>query len=235
MWEGWELATCMPNDCFCEAVRDGAIRQPSNTWSSLTFCVATFVMMPALLRGEVGRLTKLEAWLFAIAVFLVGVTSAFYHASLSFFGQYLDVQSMYLLVVLAFSVNLDALRPGKPKQFLLTYVSINVIFGVLLVFVPAFRRFAFAGVILSVIATEVILRQRKLRDWNAKPLIAAAVLQGIAFVIWNLDRAHIVCDPTFPIQGHAVWHTLGACASFALWRYFTSASASVTSRPPATS
>ncbi|MFT3710466.1 MAG: ceramidase domain-containing protein [Archangium sp.] len=229
MWEGWELATCMPNDCFCEAVRDGSIRQPSNTWSSLTFCIATFAMLPALLSGRFGnRLTKLEAWLFAIAVFLVGVTSAFYHASLSFLGQWLDVQSMYLLVVLALAVNLDAFRPGKAKRFLATYVALNVTFGVLLFYVPAFRRFAFGGVILAVIATEVMLRRAKLRDWNAKPLIAAAVLQGIAFVIWNLDRTHLVCDPTFAIQGHAVWHTLGACASFALWRYFTST-------PPATS
>lgn len=230
MWEGWELATCMPNDCFCEAVRDGAIRQPSNTWSSLTFCVTAFAMVPALLQKRTGNLSSLEGWLFALAAFLVGVTSAFYHASLTFFGQYLDVQSMYLVVVLVFAVNLDALRPGKPKQFLLTWLSLNVIFGVLLVVVPAFRRYAFGGVILAVIATELVLRSRKLRDWNPKPLIAAAALQGIAFVIWNLDRAHVVCDPTFPIQGHAVWHTLGACAAFALWRYY-----STTSTPPATS
>ena len=44
IWSDWSEATCMPSDCFCEAVRDAAIRQPSNTWSSLTFCAAALVM-----------------------------------------------------------------------------------------------------------------------------------------------------------------------------------------------
>ena len=26
VWEGWRPATCMPDHCFCEQVRDGAIR-----------------------------------------------------------------------------------------------------------------------------------------------------------------------------------------------------------------
>lgn len=225
MWEGWELATCMPDSCFCEAVREGAIRQPSNTWSSLTFCVAAFAMLPALARRATGRLSALEASLFASAVFLVGVTSAFYHASLTFLGQSLDVQSMYLLVALALAVNVDDLRVGKPKAFVFTYFGLNAALGVLLVFVPAFRRFGFAGVIVAVLLTEVMLRRRALRSWPLRPLIVAAVTQGVAFVIWNLDRAHVVCDPTFPIQGHAVWHTLGAVAAFGLWRFYAQGAA----------
>lgn len=221
MWEGWQLATCMPDSCFCEAVRDGAIRQPSNTWSSLTFCLAAFAMLPALRTKRTGRLSSLEAWLFAVAAFLVGVTSAFYHASLSFLGQSLDVQSMYLLVVPALAVNLDDLRPGAPKRFLLSYLGLNVGLGVLLVLVPEFRRYGFAGVIVAVLLSEVVLRRRALRDWSLSPLVRAVGIQGGAFVIWNLDRAHVVCDPQFPIQGHAVWHALGAVASFELWRYFT--------------
>lgn len=221
MWEGWQLATCMPDDCFCEAVRDGAVRQPSNTWSSLTFCVAALAMLPALLKRQTGRLSTLEGWLFALAVFFVGATSAFYHASLSFLGQTLDVQSMYLVVVLALAVNLDDLHPGKPKRFVVVYFGLNLVFGVLLVLVPAFRRHAFGGVIVAVLATEVLLRRAKLRDWKLAPLVAAAALQGIAFAIWNLDRTHVVCEPHHWLQGHAVWHTLGAAASFALWRYFS--------------
>lgn len=217
-WEGWRAATCMPDSCFCEAVREGAVRQPSNTWSSLTFCVVALVMLAELRRPS--RLSTLEAGLFTLAVFLVGATSAFYHASLTFLGQSLDVQSMYLVVALALAVNLDALRPGQPKRFLSSYVAMNVALGALLIFVPEFRRYGFGGVIAAVVVTELLLRRRGLRDWPVRPLIAALVLQGIAFVIWNLDRTHLVCDPMFPIQGHAVWHALGALASYALWRYY---------------
>ena len=39
-WDGWRAATCMPDACFCEAIRDGAVRQPANTWSCLAFLAA---------------------------------------------------------------------------------------------------------------------------------------------------------------------------------------------------
>ena len=217
-WDAWRPATCMPDSCFCEAVREGVIRQPTNTWSSHAFCDVALVMFAEL--GRPSRLSKLEAVLFATSAFLVGVTSAFYHASLTFLGQSLDVQSMYLVVALALAVNVDALRPGKPKLFLPLYLGLNVALGALLVWVPEFRRFGFGGGIAAVVVTEVALRRRGLRDWPLRPLLVAIALQAVAFIIWNLDRTHTVCDPMFPIQGHAVWHTLGALASYALWRYF---------------
>ena len=33
-------------------------------------------------------------------------------------------------------------------------------------------------------------------------------------------RLEALCDPGSLLQGHAAWHTLGAFASFGLWRYF---------------
>ncbi len=37
LWQSWAPATCMPHDCFCEALRFGQIMQPANTWSSFGF------------------------------------------------------------------------------------------------------------------------------------------------------------------------------------------------------
>lgn len=211
----------MPDSCFCEAVGEGLVRQPANTWSSLTFCVAALVMLVEWLRQrQTARSTAVEGALFVLAVFLVGVTSAFYHASLTFLGQTLDVQSMYLVVVLALAVNVDAWRAGQPRRFLATYLGGNVALGVLLITVPVLRRFAFAGVIAAVIASEVALRRAKRRDWAPGWLWLAAGVQGVAFVIWVLDGTHVLCDPGSLLQGHAAWHTLGAFASFGLWRYF---------------
>ncbi|MBE2251956.1 MAG: ceramidase domain-containing protein [Myxococcus sp.] len=225
MWTDWTPATCMPDSCFCEAVREGAVRQPANTWSSLAFCVAAAVMAWELsFRRESRGLRPVEAACFAAAVFLVGVTSAFYHASLSFFGQWLDVQSMYLVVLAAFSVNVDALRPGRPRRFFTLYLGLNVALGVLLYAVPVLRRYAFGGVIFAIIATEVLLRRGALRAWALRPLWAAVALQALAFCIWTLDTLHLVCAPHSLLQGHAAWHTLGAFASYALWRFYRGAS-----------
>jgi len=212
MWESVAQATCMPDHCFCEAVRDGLVRQPANTWSSFTFCVAALFMAFERRRG-------VEAWCFIAAVFLVGVTSAVYHASLSFIGQTLDVQSMYLLVLAVVALNVDDLRPGKPRRFLATYLISNAALGVLLVAVPEVRRYAFGLAIALIVGTEWALRRRKLRDWPLKPLFATAAVQGLAFGIWVLDTTHTVCEPHSLLQGHAAWHTLGAVATLLLWRY----------------
>ncbi|MEW5737963.1 MAG: ceramidase domain-containing protein [Myxococcota bacterium] len=221
MWDTWRQATCMPDSCFCEAIHDGVVRQPANSWSSLGFCVAGLVMAVELFRRRDARgLRPVEAATFAVAVFLVGATSAFYHASLTFLGQSLDVQSMYLLALLAVAVNVDALRPGAPRRFGLVYVGLNVVLGVLLLAVPVLRRYAFGLALGSIVVTEVLLRRRTLRDWPLSMLLGAAAVQGVAFFIWVMDLTHTWCAPDSLVQGHAAWHLLGAVASYMLWRYY---------------
>ncbi len=225
MWDAFAQATCMPSDCFCEAVRDGWVRQPANTWSSLTFCVAAAVMALERRRG-------VEAWAYVVAVFLVGVTSAAYHASLTFVGQTLDVQSMYLLVLAVVALNVDALRPGQPKRFLPLYLGSNAVLGVLLVVLPEVRRWAFAAVIALIVLTEWLLRSIKLRDWPVGLLVGAAAVQGVAYVSWILDTTHTACSPSSLLQGHALWHTLGAVAALLLWRYLKPAATAPALRAP---
>lgn len=231
MWDSWRQATCMPDSCFCEAVRDALIRQPANTWSNLGFCAAGVLMAVELWRRRDARgVRPVEAATFAVAVFLVGATSGFYHASLTFIGQTMDVQSMYLLALLAFAVNVDALRPGAPKRFGLLYVGLNVALGVLLVTVPVLRRYAFGLALGAILVTEVLLRRRGLRDWPLAALFGAAGVQGVAFFIWAMDTTHTWCAPDSLLQGHAVWHLLGAVASYLLWRYYRGEPAPVPAR-----
>lgn len=219
LWSDLAPATCLPDSCFCEAVGDGLIRQPSNTWSNLGFCVAGLVMLREWRSVRVsGALSSAEALTFGIAVVLVGVTSGLYHASLSFIGQTLDVQSMYLVVLLALMVNVEALRRPVRSRALPLYLPANVALGVLLVTVPAVRRHAFGLAILGVIVTEVLLRSRGLRPRGLSLLLGAVGVQALAFVIWVLDLKRIVCVPDSLFQGHAAWHLLGALASFLLWR-----------------
>ncbi len=50
---------------------------------------------------------------------------------------------------------------------------------------------------------------------------AALASMLIAFVIWNLSQ-HGWCDPHSLLQGHAVWHLLGALAAYLLFRFYAS-------------
>ena len=44
---------------------------------------------------------------------------------------------------------------------------------------------------------------------------------AVAFVIWILDFTRTVCAPASWLQGHAVWHILGAAAAWYLFRYYS--------------
>ena len=49
VWYSLQPATCMPDHCFCEEVKNGLIRQPVNTWSNLAFIftgILTMILAP---------------------------------------------------------------------------------------------------------------------------------------------------------------------------------------------
>ncbi len=116
-WAAWRPATCLPDTCFCEAIGNGTIRQPSNTWSNLAFViVGAFIAASATPDRP---LRRSDALLLAFACVAIGLGSWFYHASLSFAGQWFDVMSMYLLgtfMVLHAAARLTAVRSFRAQR-----------------------------------------------------------------------------------------------------------------------
>ncbi len=172
------------------------------------------------------------AKLFGGACIAIGLGSWFYHASLTFVGQWLDVMSMYLLgtfmVLSATERILSGARrsrrmPITVRSFAVYYTVINVAWGVLLIVWPEARRYVFGGLIATALMLEAILHRRKQTTLQAKWLIAALGVYVVAQVIWTLDLNHLVCDPTSVLQGHAVWHGLTALSAGLVYVYYQSA------------
>jgi len=231
-WEGWRPATCMPDRCFCERIRGGAIRQPVNTWSNLAF-ILTGLLVIVVATCDRSRASPSDASnpmrtqfvypaVYGIAAILVGVGSMWYHMSLAFAGQVVDVISMYLLTGFMLLYNLSRMHCLSPKTFVASYLVLNVVLGYLSIRWPASRRWIFLGLVFSTIVSEGLARRARGPKMNAAFLYAGFVSLGMACGAWILDITRAICSPTGWFQAHAMWHVLMAALIGFIYLYYRS-------------
>lgn len=198
----------MPDACFCEAIRTEGILQPANAISSFAFVIVALIIFA---RGK----NKPLAVCFGITLILVGLGSFSYHAHLTFTGQTFDILGMYLVATVALMFGLNRLKPIASGALFVAYAAVNAVLIVTVSFLPALRRWIFAGLLLGVLVVEF-----KDRKAERKNLIKAIAIMSIAFVIWIIDYTRIVCSPTSFVQGHAIWHILGAVAAWYIYKHY---------------
>lgn len=222
----------MPDACFCEAIRDGAVRQPANTWSCVAFILVGIVMLARTVADRSQEKTAsntnlliarpIYGVLYGGALILIGIGSAFYHASLSFLGQFFDVFGMYLLGTFILLYNFSRLRPISASTIAALYVGLNGVLAVLLYTVPELRRYAFGTLLIVALGLEMRVRRRGRAMADGRLLWIALAMIGAGFAIWILDVTRALCSPASVIQGHALWHLAGAAAAWFLYRYYRS-------------
>jgi len=207
-------ATCLSDHCFCEEPRPTGLAQPVDAITSFAF-----VLLGAWgLFGRPKKATKEQKLIISFAAILlfIGVSSFFYHSTLSFLGQFLDIFSMYLFGTLLI---LGALiRRGQLtfKRAVLIFVIANIILGLIQYSYPDARRVLFALILLPGIALEFLPRTTGLRHGDKKMrfLYIGAGSLVVAYAFWLLDQANILCWGTSLFQGHGVWHVLTAVAAY---------------------
>jgi hypothetical protein len=230
-WSDLQPATCMPDACFCEAIRSGSIRQPANTASGLVFLpvaaglaalsnrrrrAAPASGQPLLLQSPV------HTWIFVAAIALTGLGTAFYHASLSFVLQTVDVLGMYLVATFLVLYAIARLRDLPPLAAATAYVLGNGVLLWGLVAWPEARRYTFAGLIALVLLLEYAVGRRRHFTRDARYFGAAVAVLLAGMVLWFLDLTRTVCAPHSLLQGHALWHIAGAGSLALLFRYHVS-------------
>lgn len=229
-WDALRQATCMPNNCFNEAISSGNIRQPINAWSSLAFVFAGFIIffesvrIPNNSNRDSNVMVKYPIFgiFYGMILIYIGLTSAFYHATLTFLGQTLDVLGMYLLATYLVLYGLARILKLGVSSIILSYVLSNAILIYFLITAPQYRRYIFALLIIITLVLELYGHRQAKLSRQTNYLILAVILFGISFIIWNLDMSKNIFSENSLFQGHAIWHIGGAISATLLYYYYRS-------------
>jgi hypothetical protein len=231
---GWPGTFSAAGRGFCEAFREGAIRQPANTWSNLGFVVAGLWMTrrvgldlanPDPPRNLIGRSTGLSI-LYATLVVMLGPGSMAMHGSGTAWGGTTDVFAM--LAYIAFPVAYAAVRlvGGGARAFAWLYAVPLAVLGTALVTgtLPFSGSTLYAWLIPAFAGLELWVGFRRSggsRDLRWLGLAGGVFLTGL--VIWRLSHTGApLCYPESLLQGHAIWHVLCAVSTAAIFVYYQS-------------
>lgn len=131
----------------------------------------------------------------------IGVTSAYFHATLSHFGQLLDQASIIVFVEYSIIV---LYNPTSPVHKLVPY---QVASCLLLLIKPEYNDLAMLGV-GAVLLAYFTTRKGAYSPTQGSKFKVAAVLMCIAYLFWILD--HTVLKEDY--HAHWVWHVVIATA-----------------------
>lgn len=223
-WSVYAPATCTATRCFCELPRIGElVLQPANSWSSYGYALAGMLMIVLSRRpGWSSGFDRDAAALFGLTAIFVGLGSMLLHATLTLWGQFFDVAGMYFTSAFMLVAALARWRCWPRRQAIVCYLGLLAVLLVLLYQIPEARRWLFALVLVAAIAIELGLARPLRPGVQSGYYFAGMGLQAVAFAIWNLDQHGLVCQPQSLVQGHAVWHLLGAAAMWLSFLYYRS-------------
>ncbi|MEO9634123.1 ceramidase domain-containing protein [Parasphingorhabdus sp.] len=223
----WTLhapASCTETKCFCEMPRPGAlIVQPANSISSFGYVFAGFLMiLLARSRNRVSAFPPMAAGVLGMAAIIVGIGSVLLHATLTLWGQFFDVLGMYLVSGFFLVSALAKWRDIPDRRAMIYYALLCGVLVAILYALPEVRRWLFAVVLVVAICLELVLARPMRFQVRTGYYISGLIANAVAFTIWNLDQRGQLCEPESLLQGHAIWHLLGAVALWFAFLYYRS-------------
>lgn len=226
LWAGWRPASCWP-DCSCEPVRAAGVRTPINTYTNLAYLIVAAWMwaeLPRVPDAAQRRLCRQPGYaaVLAGALAFLGLGSAFFHASLTFVGQWFDVMGMYLLVSFILLYALARWRGLSGKTFGALYVGLNAVLGAILIVAPALRRQIFMGELVIALGLEVVYLVTRRPPIKVGYLIAGLAIFFFSDRLRAWDMAAWACRPESWLQPHPLYHIISAAAIGLLYLYYRS-------------
>ena len=241
VWENWVSADEFRNPEYGERIfPDSVFRTRMNTWSNIVYvCLGFYALALSIFdwkrdlplnRGYLMVAPMLTA-LFGMACIYLGIGSAFFHASLTRYGQQCDVGGMYatLICLVSFVVGswLPRMRVPKTRLNLPTWPILAVLVVTSSSYFTYYKwDYSFSeisgylsGILILFAGISTITPGKYLQfRWFAAGILVLILGSWIR----ELDIADRFTDPDSILQGHAIWHLLTCGMYVFLLMYFRS-------------
>lgn len=264
IWRTWIASHELRSSNYAETIHaDDLFRTRANTWSNLAYVL---VGLYAICFGCYDRmnprsahrnyLTKTPAMslLFGAACCYLGFGSGLFHASLTRWGQQLDVGSMYAPLLACIAINLGRYVPQFPSlrsetlsndsepnlndrvpTWPLLAIGVIVISYLLYHYkwsmssgqiLPLHIAIVAGFAIADFVPSSTLFSFRRLHAYSRERRWLAVSLLALilAVVCRQLDVAGKFSTPESWFQGHAVWHLLTAASLASMYLYYRSES-----------
>lgn len=202
---------------FCEERLCAWVVEPANAWSNISFVLVGTAIFFLASQGRRPFRRALGALTIAL-----GIGSFFFHASATRLGEIVDVTLMDCLAAFAITLNASRLYGWSRRTQGLVWCLLGAFSLAIILAVPSLELHLFGVEVLVAAGFELAIRRRLRPVGSYRPLLYLGVVFGVAWVLWWLDFLKLVCDSTNHwVNGHAMWHVLGAAGVYVLYRFYS--------------
>ena len=209
-------------------------RQSINTYSNLAYF---FLGMIAVLISFYDKTDKIEnknlvqlfpfiSCFFGVCLIYLSIGSAFFHASLTWIGQRIDMNATYSICIVLIGISYYRLliKENASNQF--KRIFVGCLFLIILLFIQIHllisSLYLLPFLILLIICGTVLNYLQNKPNFNISFAILSLLLMIGAFILRTMDVQKIACDPTSVYQGHALWHFFTGMSAFLLYWFYRS-------------
>lgn len=219
---------------FCEAARDGLIKQPVNSYSNIGFVISGISCAWILSHSAINKTGfffkhPFIPLFYCLVTVLLGPCSMAMHATEASIAGLFDMNSMYLFG--SFMLSFALARYYNLSSFI--FVSIYFTSLILCNIAGTYRTLfgfdfypgsAAFGLVCSLGMLFEFLNFKKHRPVvQFKYAVYCSLSFLIAFFVWHFGwDGHCYCNPNSWFQWHGVWHLLCGLSTFFLFKYYIS-------------
>jgi hypothetical protein len=234
VWEGMVISNSALIVEYCEFNNVCELfHQKMNTYSNLAYFFFGVLIFQIGLNDfknlqniNKNRLAQFPALsiLMGICLIYLSFGSAFFHASLTYMGQRVDMNGTYsisiaLLGIALYYVFAKIEFSDNVKKIWITFLILMIFAFIKIALLVSSSKLLPALILIQTLLVLVIYFQNR-KEKSLLLAITSLILMVIAVKIRTLDVQKIGCDPYSIYQGHAVWHFLTALSSFCSYAFF---------------